>query len=151
MFLFYTLSLFPLSWTKKGLPCPVGRVSCLVLLRELVMDGTIWNAFYYLSLSHVLTLHLYNSKAYKTIGLFPVSIFLWWRACLYVCQGYNSNTVRKTSLNAPKSINISVGGSANLVAVFNKENHEIISMFLVGIEFMILVFCCSQNVYFMGP
>jgi hypothetical protein len=50
-----------------------------------------------------------------------------------------------------QSINICVGGSANHVAVFNKENHEIISMFLVGIEFMILVFCCLQTVYCIGP
>ena len=97
-------------------------------------------------------INLYNRKACKTIGLFPVSIFCDdVLGCVCVCQCYNSKSVWKTSLNAPKSINICVGGSANLVAVFIEENHEIISMFLVEIEFMILVFWCPQTVYFVGP
>jgi hypothetical protein len=50
-----------------------------------------------------------------------------------------------------KSINIFSGGLANHVAVFNKENHGIISMFLVEIQFMFLVFWCPQAVYFVGP
>jgi len=48
-------------------------------------------------------------------------------------------------------MNICVRGSAIHVAIFNKKNHEIISMFLVEIEFMILVFWCPQTVHFVGP
>jgi len=50
-----------------------------------------------------------------------------------------------------KSMNICVRGSANYVAVFNKENHEITCMFLVEIELAILVFWCPQTVHFVRP
>jgi len=48
-------------------------------------------------------------------------------------------------------MNICVGGLANRVAIFNKENNEIISLFLAEIEFIILVFWYPQTVHFVGP